>query len=447
MKDILHKYFLKEPGNWIFWVIMAFLFKGLFFIFLLCKHDYSSISGFWGGTGGDTETYLLPIDNFIKTGNYFPDLRMPGYGILYLPLAFLFHKLVACNLLISLQFIVAALTVYPLALIAWYLFKSKIIFYLTFYCFAISSYSNLFDDILLTESFTTSFLILSIFFLLKSLQEKARHEKLDLFLSGLLFTETFFLRPVFIPLVAVFMAVLLLHHARINSKKNMLLRVAILLTPILIGDGSWIVRNFAKYHVIIPTMKSIYSPQIENSYLGPLYTFVQSWGGSEVYWDPSAEIRWFIPKTVSVLQPQFADKRTILPDYIYTSAYNYDTLQSLEKQLSLYLATGADTLKDSLRRKALLAIIRAKCKKYANSVRAEKPLLYYVTAPLILTKKFLIHSGTYNLFNTPASKLNGISFSVKVFYSMLYLVILALGAIAIVVLSKKSILLFPIHLL
>ncbi len=447
MQRFLNNFFLRKTDSRVFWVITAFIFKGLIFAFLLYRHDYNTIPGFWGGTGGDTPSYLLPIENLIKTGHYTPDLRMPGYGILYFPFAYLFTKAAACNLLIILQYIVSALTVYPLALIALHLFKSDKAFYLTFYLYAISTYTSLFDDMLYSESFTVSFLILSVFFLLKSFQPETRHERVYLFLSGLFFTETFFLRPVFIPLIAVYVTVLVLHSVRLRSKKNLMLRLLILVSPVLFFDGVWIARNYAIYHRVIPTMKSIYSPEIENSYQGPLNTFVKSWGGSEVYWDPRADIRWFMPESALAMPHPIQSKAITLPDYICTSKFNLDSLQLLKRQLSLYLATGTDSIKDSLRRKALLATVRAKCKRYTQSVKQEKPFLYYIAAPLILTKKFLIHSGTYNLFNVPAARLGTWLLAVKIFYSGLYLFILAFGAAAVLILAKPSLQCFPVALI
>ncbi len=440
----LNKFLFRKTDQWLFWIITSLFIKGLFFIFLLYKHDYTAIPGFWGGTGGDTVSYLLPIENFIRNGDYSPDLRMPGYGILYLPFALLFNKALACNLLILLQYIIDALSVYPLALIALYVFKSNKAFYLTFYGYAISTYTSLFDNLLATESFTTSFLIFSVFFLLKSFQENNRNVKMHLFLAGLCFTETVFLRPVFIPLLIVYSVVLVIHFYQHLSIRSISLRIIILLCPLVFFDGLWIIRNYIRYSRIIPLTKTIYSPQIENSYLGPLNSFVESWGGNQIYWDPSAEIRWFLPaKTLHSIAPKLQDKNISLPGYIYTTEYNNDSLQLLRRQLAVYLATGTDSLTDSLRRKDLLAGIREKCIRYSNSIKHKKPLLYYVGAPLLLTKKFLINSGTYNLFNTPANKLNAISFCIKIFYSVLYLMIIVLGMMAIFSLSKPSIFFLP----
>ena len=42
--------------------------------------------GVWGRTGGDTASYVEPVENLLATGRYAPDFRMPGYAVPYLTL-------------------------------------------------------------------------------------------------------------------------------------------------------------------------------------------------------------------------------------------------------------------------------------------------------------------------------------------------------------------------
>jgi hypothetical protein len=116
-----------------YWITIALIVKFVPFILLLHNKPLNDIPGFWGGVQGDTYSYLAPIENFIKSGNYDPDFRMPGYGILFYPLLLLFTKAVACNIIIILQYIVAAVSVYYLALTAKNIFSSNKIFYIREY--------------------------------------------------------------------------------------------------------------------------------------------------------------------------------------------------------------------------------------------------------------------------------------------------------------------------
>ncbi len=445
LKQRLNKSFLKDPSRWQFWVLIAFLCKGIIFIFLLYRNGESGLPGFRGIIAGDTGSYLIPIENLILHGSYAPDFRMPGYGILYMPYIFLFRRTIAFNLLIISQFIVASLTVYPLALTAKNIFKSNTLFYLTFYLFAISTYTNLFDSTLLTESFATSFLILSVFFLVKAIQIETKRS-LNLFMAGLFLTEVIFLRPVFMPLILLFALVLFTCFFIDKSQKNSFLNLTLFLLPFLVFDGLWVARNYSKYDKLIPATASIAYPKIMNSYYYPIYTLARSWGGSDQVWEPNAEIRWF--GINDGLEPQLHNVKVTLPSYIYTSKFNYDSLVILKKQLTVYISHESDTVAiNSPEMKSLLSIIRGKCFLYANSIKSEKPFLYYVIAPIMRIKTFLIHSGTPNLFLTLTSQLNPVAYTIKIFYSLIYLLVIGFGAIGMILLFKRSILFTPVVLI
>jgi hypothetical protein len=439
MKPRLSMFFLRDPYKWQFWIFLAFFFKSIIFIFLIYRQDLSPLPGFRGVIAGDTYTYFSPIDNLITHGAYSPDFRMPGYGLLYFPFAFLFSKTIAYTIIIVLQFIAASLSVYCLAIIAYNIFKSKAMFYLTFYLFAISTYTSLFDTTLLTESFTCSFLIFSVFFLLKALHNRSK-TYINLVFSGVFLTEVFFLRPIFAPLFLIFCVLILVFFYRNKSGKLMPKLLAFLL-PLILIDGAWTTRNYLKHDKFIPAT-SFYYPRIANSYDLPLYTLVSSWGGANQYWEPDAEIRWF--GVEDGLPPELHNRSVSLPDYIYTSKFNYDSLLALKKQLSIYISNESNPNADSVKMKSLLATIRTKCFFYANSIKTEKPFLYYIKAPIMRTKHFLVHSGTYNLFVTLTSQLNTVQYCVKILYSLFYLFIIGFGAIGILILFRQSILVTPV---
>jgi len=441
MKQPLNKFFLKDPLKWQFWVLVAFLCKALFFIFQLYRNDLHPLPGFIGVVTGDAPTYFYPIDDLVANSSYSPDFRMPGYGILYLPFAFLFSKAVAYNILIVIQLILASISIYLLALIAKYLFRSSAIFYLTFYFYAISTYTSLFDPALYTESFATSFLILAVFYLLKTLEHESKRP-LNIFLSGIFLTEVIFLRPVFMPLVILFSAVLFAYYCRQHQIKNAFSKLFIVLLPFLVCEGAWITRNFIRHNKFIPATTSLYYPEIQNSIYMPFFTLVGAWGGSDQHWDPGTDIRWFglMDDTHTILDTTNAR----LPDYIYTSQFNRDSLVILKKQLAIYLSDEFNPNADSTKTKQLFAAINAKCLLYASSIKHEKPFLYYVKAPLMRTKCFLMHSGTYNLFRTATNKLSLLPYSIKLFYSILYLLIIGFGIIGILLLSRRSLMLMPV---
>lgn len=417
--------------------MLAFISKGLVFVFLLSRHS-NIIPGFWGNTGGDTETYIDPVINFINTGNYTPDFRMPGYAPLFYPFALFANKALACNLVIILQYIIAALAVYPLALLAKSVFNSEKMFYLVFYGYAISTFSNLFDSYLLSESFSTSFLIFSVYYFNKALQNETRRS-LNFLMAGIFLTETVFLKPVFVFLFLLFIIPLSVALVQKHQQKKLLKNIVLFILPFILFDGLWLNRNYHKYNRVIPLQAYYDYPALTNSYYGPLSDFIKSWGGSFTWWDPSAEIRWFgVREAPSGGVEVLEDKNVSLPKYIYTSKFNYDTLVALKKQLAYYMANAPVTHDDSIKMKPLLSTIRSKLFLYTYSIQQERPLLYYIVAPVVTMKKFLVHSGTYNLFSTPADKLGVFDYVVKIFYSLLYIAVVLFGFGGILLLLKQS---------
>jgi hypothetical protein len=240
------------------------------------------------------------------------------------------------------------------------------------------------------------------------------------------------------PLVLLYLCVLLVFFMKNKSQKLSFLKMLVFLLPFLFCDGAWVLRNYLKYYRVIPGSQYLLYPRLTDTYYQPIFKLVRSWGGSDQVWEPDAEIRWF--GINDGLRPELHNRKVSLPDYIYTSKFNYDSLLVLKKQLAVYISSEPDSVAaNSPQIKLLLATIRGKCFLYANSIKTEKPFLYYGLAPIMRTKAFLIHSGTPNLFLTPTSQLNPLSYCIKIFYSILYLLVIGLGIIGMLLLFRESI--------
>jgi hypothetical protein len=427
MKNTLKKLFLKESADWRFWLLLGIIAKSGLFLFSIFQHHTPGIEGFWGYTGGDTSEYLSGTENLLKNGTYYPDFRMPGYAVLYLPLLFFFSKATACNLLIIIQMLLSGISVYILALTVKNLFKSNGLFYFVFYLYAISSYVNLFDADLFTESLTVSVLIFSFYFFVKYFDG---HETKFLLFSGLLLTWVVFLKTVMIVILGAFCILIIADSIR---KKRKLQVTLLFLLPFIVFDSLWIVHNYKLHKSFIP-LTSMIPPSWENSYIFPADNFVASWGGNFIWWDTKAEIRWF-GMYWGKSKPANPEKNDIsLPDNIYTSKFNIDSLETLRR---IIILLNTDTAMPDAQQKIYYKFLVNKFNLYTQSVKQEKPMLYYVIAPLKILKTFLIHSGTYNLFGKPSNQLNKVEYLVKIFYSMFYILTLFLGGIGILLLWKS----------
>jgi hypothetical protein len=284
----IYNIFLKSPSAPAFWLILAFIFKGIPFLMVILNKPYSDIPGIWGASQGDEPSYFVPIDNLLKHGNYSPDYRMPGYGIVYLLFRLLFLQPGACNALILFQYILASLSVYYLSLVARNLFENDTMFYLTFYLFLICPVSNFYDAYTCTESLCGSMLIFSVYFFSKYFQKQ---EEKYCFISGLLFTWVMFLRPVFGGLIAACCFIFLLN--RNVGFKIKLKHLLIFLMPFIICEGTWAIRNYVFHKKFIPltSIDGVY-PRTDNSYIKQLFEFGQSWGGVCSFTNHSPDMDW-----------------------------------------------------------------------------------------------------------------------------------------------------------
>ena len=148
-----------------FWLILALIVKAKWFVHGLFAFGGHDLQGFLGSFGGDTASYLQPLETWFETGHYLPDHRMPGLALVYLPLRMMMSSAGALNTMIIFQYLLAAVAVYYLAKSVYLVSGSKPLFYMVFYALLLSSYANLYDYFALPESFCVSATIFFFYFL------------------------------------------------------------------------------------------------------------------------------------------------------------------------------------------------------------------------------------------------------------------------------------------
>jgi len=384
-KQILKKILLKDSSRPAFWLMLGLIFKGIFFLAVILNHPYHDIPGIWGATQGDDSSYLLPIDNLLQHGAYFPDFRMPGYGAVYLLFRLIFSQPEGCNALIILQLILASVSVYYLALTAKYILKKDSAFYYTFYLFLLCSFPNFFDAYIGSESLCTSLLIFSVYFFNRYFQEQKNKY---LFHAGCLVTTVMFIRPVFAGVLVI--SVFLILFQKNTGLKAKLKSIFLFLVIFLLCEGSWIYRNYQTHKQFITfTTSGEFYPEQATSYLKPLFEFTQSWGGVCSYRNIPSDLDWFQYHYKGMTPITHFDS---LPDDIYTSAYNKDSLLRLKKMILALQNPSIDTASASAYQYELIT----KLNKYGLAFKREKPLVYFVIAPLKMMGTMLYSYLTRN---------------------------------------------------
>lgn len=413
MKQIINRIRANFPAstNWKFWISLALVVKTLFFI--LKSIELNSIDFSFSFSAGDTDSYITPIENLIANGEYYDDYRMPGYGWLYYIFRLIFSQTWALNFLVFTQVFLSAVSVYVLGLISLNIFEKKSFFLLTYFLYLVSTYVSLTDHFLLTESLCTSGLIFSIYFLLKGGR--------NYFWSGLFLTWVIFLRPVFFPLLFLhgFYIILSSKVNQVKLKTSLLKNMFFLFISFILIDGAWIARNYVKYSKISPLTKTIYYPGISDSYKGAVIRFLNSYGGSIVFWLHSSDVTFFIPLRDGT------KKEIYLPNNIYTNVFNSDSLFLVKNMIISIESKSTPTLEKQLLENEVIS----KLDRYSNSIKNEKPFLYYIGSRIKVFKTFFLHSGTYNLFKNSSYELNMFEYTIKIFYSLLYAFVVLFGFI------------------
>ncbi|MEP0711057.1 MAG: hypothetical protein ABJC55_03970, partial [Algoriphagus sp.] len=357
--------------------------------FISGTSEKSYLEGFWGDFAFDTHGYLDPITHFFEKGSYLPHYRMPGYGFWYGLFLLIFPKVWALNFLLLFQAICSGIGVYLLSVLGGKLTGSRAVFLTSYFLLLGTTYTSWYDHYLMSESLTSSFLIFSVYFFVRSWSNPSPW---NLIFSGLLFTNLVFLRPVFLPIGGLF---IFLVFWKFHYSISKTLRVYILFfIPFLILDGMWIYSGYKKYQKIIPLQESFLGPSQSNVFYEPAFWFTQNWGGNYLWWDPGAEIRYFGVGTDSL---EYFDKNQIqFPGKIFTSQFNQDSLtRASERLMDLKLEKNRLSVTQFDRKSA---VIYDSFSRFSKSIQEEKPLLYHIESRISLLRQFLFTTKIRNPF-------------------------------------------------
>ena len=227
-------------SNYFFWISIAIIVKGFFFWSQVYSH-YNETKPLLGYFTHDSAEYYDSMNSFYENGNYSPDIRMPGLGIIFLLLRGFFAKNLVLNIILILQWLISALAIYSLALTISRMVKKESVFYFVFFIFIFTHYVYLWNNFLLSESLCMSFFIFAIYYLNRFLElDKNKY----LFFAGLFFTWSVFIRPVFLLFYGIAAIFLLVYFIRKkHGFKSILLHGIVFLMLFCVLDSVWIIRN------------------------------------------------------------------------------------------------------------------------------------------------------------------------------------------------------------
>jgi len=236
------------------------------------------------------------------------------------------------------------------------------------------------------------------------------------FAAGLLGLWIVFLRPIMGSVVAM-MTLWVLFTGRKRPQLAFLFAL-----PLAVGAGLWGIRGLVVHGSFKPLGEqwAPYYRPVDRS----LHSFVQSFGGSIVHWNPKAQIVWFDFLTSSEHEvPKESSSNISLPTDIYCSRVTPESLLAIKADLRRSLRPDID--RQSRDREQ--AEIAARLDAMTAAIRTERPFTYWVRAPIRIFLSHLIHSGTTHLLSRPWNRLGVPLLMVKVGLSAMYVWVVVFG--------------------
>jgi hypothetical protein len=306
------------------------------------------------------------------------------------------------------------LSTFLLAIAASRIIPHKLAFPAVALIYSLSSFVSIWDHTLLSDSFATSFLIISFYLLTEfTLRNQMRY----LLMAGFWLTWSIFIRQIGILFIPVFP--IIWWAWRKDSFKSFVKHGLLFITPFIVFISLWTYRNYEKEKVFVPLIKPIadcwtsYTPQFMK-----ITQLLITWGEDAQYWIAGSSAEWF---NKPVAQIQAYPFRTSLN----TTKCNADSILQLQQ---LYVAFK--NAEDTLLRKNLGDDILEKCDLMISTYKTERPADYYFTNRLKMMWDFLFPTRLDNTPGPAFSQMNIVQKGVKIGYYILLILVNIAGLLA-----------------
>lgn len=366
-------------------IFIVKLLTVLYLIHLSRCLEPSFFSGLASMTG-DAPSYITPIDNYIDEGSYYYQSakagRMPYVGLVYYPFRLLFEKEIAVSILVILQVLAESIAIYYMALLCVRLFKSQVAFWIFIFLSLISLHITFFDYYILSESFGISFLCLFAYQYYSYLTGERSNKQLAF--TGLLLALTILFKPYFSLLFILIGVELLWHHRKLKFSafvKKIIASVIITSVPLIVLDAPWTIRNYKLLNKFIPFQQDIYAGYSFPPAVRAYVNFLKTIGESFVFFDKRSAGCYFDPVEGLPCEYKF-------PERIFSASLTMNKIEEARNALWEYKRN----LSDSTERVAI-----QKFDSLTETYKHDHTFAYYFLTPVILSKNFIIHSGSYFL--------------------------------------------------
>lgn len=428
---------ITSSQNYFFWIFVSIVIKILVLGFFVWQSHQLTPNDIVKGVvvkQNDYYMFLHPIDTYIKTGFYTLDGvrpfagRMPGYSIPYFLLRGVFDQSNALLALILMQVFLSAISVYVLAKLAMLLLKNEKYFFITFFLFAISTYTSIFDIFTLAESFSISALIFSLYYLFLFFSYV---QKKHLLYAGFFLAWLIFLRPFLGLVIVVFPAIVFLKYLRAINFRKAFIYCILFVLPFGICESAWVLRNYFALHKFIPLETSLDESYGKyGSYRSSAIAvrqLITSWGGETGEFYDNSEAWWFHAAKGNDIENYQFKKR------VFKGNFNKDSLIYLKK---IFNESGSKELSNR-EKDSLNTLAEQTANRYKISYVEKNKFQVFFINPFIRIQKLVFSNPNLSLPLPKLDKMNVLEKSIKISYIGLYFLVIIGGILGVILMMLK----------
>jgi hypothetical protein len=184
------------PQNTFKWIALALIIRAVFFVYFTFEFQQNWLPEYihYGFVidHNDTFGYYIPLEMMAEGNGYGSICRMPGLVPIYYPIRLILPEEPTKAAIVVLQFLTSAVAVWALAFAAFKFSGSNKLFRIVFFITAISTFISIWDHAAISDSFSISFLIFSIWGIAQFASTRSLKYAL---ISGVFLTWSIFFRP------------------------------------------------------------------------------------------------------------------------------------------------------------------------------------------------------------------------------------------------------------
>ncbi len=336
--------------------------------------------------------------------------RTPGFNIIHYPLRLLFNYHYSLLVFILFQIILSAFSKVLLSNLIFKITSSKLIFYSILITFGIYYPLSIYNNLLLTESFGCSFLIISLYYLF--LKSSRNH----LLFSGAMLALAILFRPFLFPFILVSIIYIYMKENAEFKRINMLTFIL----PIFLVFSIWTIRNYYKTNELIPLSSTLSIFDKTNKIFIANSKITKNLIKSGEWWNIESPMYWLVNEN---------DTRQPIEVYGDFGKINSKILIQSKRNFLLTISDSID-----LKRKAFIELSTAKSLDSLNSKFSNDPISALENR--ILIGSALINHQPYNAFINLRYPLNWGMLIFEIFLSKLFFVF---GGIYCIILISRNI--------